>query len=83
MLAEGRILEKLKLEWFADSPNLGHPDCTCSLCRKPISRDDIIVRVWDWWPLPAEPTAVIEARFHVECYWAALRQADNNYLGKK
>lgn len=75
---EGRILEKLRLEWFTDSPNLGESNCTCSLCHQIISKDDIVVRLWDWWPLTVNPTAVIEARFHIECYSAAVRQDDNN-----
>lgn len=81
MLTEVQILENLHLEWFVDSPNPGDPACTCSLCRKPISEDDVIVRAWEWWPAPEEPATIIEARFHIECYWVVLRQADNNCRG--
>jgi len=54
------------IRWFSDSPDIGDPDCLCSLCGQVITEDDgPAIRV----------TSAIddrEARFHSWCARNAL-----------
>lgn len=45
--------------WFEDSPDAGHPDCICSVCRKQINDDDNPLRIYE---------DKFEARFHNDCF---------------
>jgi hypothetical protein len=47
--------------WFADSPDVGLPECICSWCGEVIERDQVPVRLTD---LERD----LEARFHLTCY---------------
>lgn len=47
--------------WFADSPDVGLPECVCSWCGGVIGRDQVPVRITD---LERD----LEARFHLDCY---------------
>lgn len=53
------IQEMTKILKFHISPDVGMPDCICSLCRKVISEDEVPIRLFGlkW-----------ELRFHYECY---------------
>lgn len=49
--------------WFETSPDAGHAECICSVCRKPIGEDDNRLRMYQ-----GEGKETLEARFHFECF---------------
>lgn len=44
--------------WFNDSPDVGHADCICSICRKQINEGEVPLRIFE---------GELEARFHDDC----------------
>lgn len=49
--------------WFKDSPDAGHPDCICSICRRQIPNAENCFRMWE-----EEEGDTLEARFHEHCF---------------
>ena len=52
--------------WFAESPDTGHPDCICSLCREVIDQEEMPLRLFAR-ASSADPESALEARFHMAC----------------
>lgn len=52
---------KTTWRWFADSPDVGLPECVCSWCGGVIERDQVPMRLTDL-------ERNLEARFHLTCY---------------
>jgi hypothetical protein len=49
--------------WFKDSPDAGHPDCICSICRRQIHDPENVLRMWN-----GQGEEMVEARFHEHCF---------------
>ncbi len=52
--------------WFAESPDTGHPDCICSLCREVIDQEEMPLRLFAR-AENADLESALEARFHMAC----------------
>ena len=49
--------------WFDEAPDVGDPDCICSICRREISQAENPLRMYQ-----GEGEETVEARFHEHCF---------------
>ena len=63
------------LTWFEDSPDVGMPECKCSLCLDMIKEDEFPIRFWS-------ENRKKEIRLHDKCFKKRLIQINNDVIEK-